>query len=766
MSEELVSRRKEVIAIVADIIEFLENSYCHFEAKINKYDLSHLEDSLTAEFESGEQLNIQSEFDSSEWKCSYKASPVQDRPDACEFVLTFKLLKGDVKQCAVGAQFVFENWSKDDYLVMPSAVYAGNRFKSRRMDYPPHLKTSDDIGVDVPTIITDVPRLNVCEGPSRIQLLTRDLSTPAIGIYFPETGKGFWLLTDQETPLGDSGINIEENTDRSTAKISLMAPGVREDVQYKMCNISNNPSKDHGADFKVNDELTLRFRIYWFDCVDIPALFDRFLIIRKDLSGPTVLRQHIPFSSAWAIQLEKQNQQNWDDEYGYYHVGIGESPYTKWQLGWVGGMMITHAFLFEGDDLTKKRALQNFEFFFGKTQAKSGFFYGVSDGRRFYNDGCSNSHAKKWHLIRKNSDALYFVMKQFMLLEKQDHSFRIPERWISGTKKLCDAFVRLWDRYGQFGQFVDIETGDIVVGGSTSAGVASAGLALAGQYFGFDKYLEVAIASAEHFYKRDVLAGVTTGGPGDILQCPDSESAFGLLESFVVLYEVTEDKRWINMAVDMANQCVSWCVSYDYHFPPNSLFGKLGMLTTGSVWANVQNKHSAPGICTLSGNSLFKLYRATGNLLYLKLLQEMAHNLTQYLSRADRPVGNMPPGWMNERVNLSDWEGKGQIGGIFHGSCWAEVSTMLTYVEVPGLYVQPDTGFVCAIDHIDVKVIKNDDDCLILRVTNPTSFKASVKVFSENSTEMSSPLSQNTLLGCKRILLEPGNATDVEFKIE
>jgi hypothetical protein len=150
--------------------------------------------------------------------------------------------------------------------------------------------------------------------------------------------------------------------------------------------------------------------------------------------------------------------------------------------------------------------------------------------------------------------------------------------------------------------------------------------------------------------------------------------------------------------------------------------------------------------------------------LFIYLLREIAHNLTQYLSRADRTVGDLPPGWMNERVNLSDWEGKGKIGGIFSGSCWPEVSVMLTWVEVPGLYVQPDTGLVCAIDHIEVKVVKNDDDHLVLRVTNPTSFKASVKVFSENSTGMSRPLGQNALLGCRRILIEPGSTVDAKFK--
>ena len=37
---------------------------------------------------------------------------------------------------------------------------------------------------------------------------------------------------------------------------------------------------------------------------------------------------------------------------------------------------------------------------------------------------------------------------------------------------------------------------------------------------------------------------------------------------------------------------------------------------------------------------------------------------------------------MNERVNMSDWEGVGCIGGVFNGSCWSETSNLLALAEV------------------------------------------------------------------------------------
>jgi hypothetical protein len=157
-----------------------------------------------------------------------------------------------------------------------------------------------------------------------------------------------------------------------------------------------------------------------------------------------------------------------------------------------------------------------------------------------------------------------------------------------------------------------------------------------------------------------------------------------------------------------------------------------------------------------------KLYRATGNVLYLDLINEIAHSLSQYVSREDRPIDPLWPGAMNERIEMADW--LEPIGEIFDSSSWAEVADMLTYVEVPGLYVNPDTGFFRALDHVNVTTKENSPARLVLQVTNPTKFDANVKILSEDSAEMSRPLGQNYLLNCSRIEVPAGLAREVEFK--
>lgn len=66
---------------------------------------------------------------------------------------------------------------------------------------------------------------------------------------------------------------------------------------------------------------------------------------------------------------------------------------------------------------------------------------------------------------------------------------------------------------------------------------------------------------------------------------------------------------------------------------------------------------------------------------------------------------------------------------------------MLTCVEVSGLYLQRDTGLVCAFDHIDVEVLEHSGSWLKLRVTNRTKFPARVMVLSEASAQTRAPLS-------------------------
>lgn len=577
-------------------------------------------------------------------------------------------------------------YQPDNYVMIPACCYNGNQFEVLKRKYPP-MFSPEEARLDMPITITDVPRLNK-DGSGKIEVTTGDAATPAVGVFSATEQRGVLVFTVQQIAGKNVGLAYERGT------IRLTWPAQREKV-YRANAMHPNPSQEPEQDVDIPH------KVLDFACGSLPEFYRVFFENRKIMGMDAVRPQVMPPEKQIEIHRDKFNKMNWEMGKNFYMVGTDRTRFQVWQPGWVGGAMSSYALMRLGGDLEWRRGIQTLDFLF-ETQAPSGLFHGIVDHQgNVFGDGFDVPGADNWHLIRKSADVLYFLFKHFRLMEQRGTP--VPEAYKSGARKVADAFVRLWNRYGQFGQFVDVFTGDVVVGGSTSAGIAPAGLADAYRYFGDTEYLRVAGESAESYYHEHLCLGYTTGGPGEILQCVDSESAFGLLESFVTLYETTQDEKWLRYARECAHYCSSWTVSYNYLFPAYSEFARHDMKTVGSVFANIQNKHSAPGICTLSGDSLYKLYRWTGDELYLELVRDIALTISQYMSTKDKPIHSwdapddalrggqpigpikgtaLPPGFICERVNMSDWETARCVGGVFNGSCWSEVSNMLVLAEV------------------------------------------------------------------------------------
>lgn len=695
------------------------------------------------------------------WRAALSVEPA-GRPAAGASVLAVmarvRLEKGAAKQTGAALRLNFGDWSTGDYVMIPAAAYNGNRFLAHAVKYPPEYGASSEGRPGMPPVITDVPKLNIGDGPSLMELTTGDMATPAFAVYFPARKKALLVLFTQGTELGDSGVTVEESADRRRASLVITAPAVRG---RRYGDMTLKPSDDRAPDLKAGDEVTMVFQVHVFDCPDVAGLFRYFLVHRKDLTGPNTFEDRIPFSEALRMECGRQNVtgERWNEKGGYYKNGNGDAPFGHIQLGWVGGLMQTYPLIMSGDDLSWRRSRSTIDVVMKGMAGASGFFYGMYKNGRNFGDNFSRMEERpQAAMIRKNADVLHFMVKQFNLLKDMGMEARIDPLWEKRTRGLADAFCRLWERCGDFGQLVDVETGGLVIGGSTAGAMAPAALAMASRYFRDARYLRVAELSAGMYYRRDVARGWTTGGPGEILQCPDSESAFAMLESFVVLYEATGKSVWLERAEIVAGLCSSWVVSYDHRFPAGSDMDRIGAHSAGAVWASVQNKHSAPGICTASGDCLLKLYRATGNTLYLDLLRDIAHNILEFMSTARRPVGAGGDGYISERVNLSDWEGRSNVGGndAWGSVTWCELAVMLTAAEIPGIYVRPDKGLVEAFDHLAVGTAKGGNGDMVIRIHNQTPYPSRFTVLVDNGRLL--PVLNETffLRDLPAFALEPG----------
>jgi len=265
-----------------------------------------------------------------------------------------------------------------------------------------------------------------------------------------------------------------------------------------------------------------------------------------------------------------------------------------------------------------------------------------------------------------------------------------------------------------------------------------------------------------YFYNNFISRGLSCGGPGDAMQSFDSESAYGLLEGMVELYENTLDPKWLKRSEEMGRQFATWIVAYDFKFPPDSPHGKLDIRSTGCVYANTQNKTAPGGICTHSGLALLKLYRASGDVFFINLLRDIAHAIPQFMSWKEHPQPGFHDGWISERCDLNDWlEG---IGGTFAYSCWAETSLLLSVIELPGVYADLDSRQVFSIDHIKASMTKSADGKTSLSLYNPTIYDAKVKILAESKDQALKPLGMNAFLNWPKVDVPAGKTVIYRLK--
>lgn len=668
------------------------------------------------------------EGDSEDWTVCSESVPLE----AGETTVFSFVAKRSMKDVGVALSVDKHNWSSDNYVMIPSSVYNGNRQRIVNRSYATGLDLTDYGRKDLALTSNPIPQLSPEFGaPSRLEVSVCNAATPAIAFLERQKRQATFLFTDQgfewKGKIMDHALIVEESPDRSMASFVVSAPGVRE---KKPEFIGFSPSPDRGIQVEPGDTITICLTRLSFPCEDVPSLLKRFHRERKKYTVSLPPRNLMPMSEVFRRMVNNIEERYHQGECGEYYCPEN----ADWMsYGWIGGLMNTYPMLALGDTEHVRRVKNTFAFAVPRGQGKSGYYYDVlgADGKIFNRDAATQRPGIG--LTRKNADLLYWMVKQFMLLESQGRSAEIAPQWKQSVRRLADAFVHTWKKQGTWGNYLDVETGDVAVYNTTSGAMAVAGLVLASSYFDHAEYLEIARKAADAYYESFALLGFTSGGCGDILQNADSETAIALATSLITLYEATGDRSYLERSSDVADLCATWTVSFPYRLPDDTPLARLGANLTGAVWASTQNKHGAPGFCTQSGDVLFKLYRATGDTLYAALLRDVIHAHAE---------GIQPNGKITERLTYCDADSRGSRGdGGKTG--WNETNGALMSLEIPGIYVRTDTDRLFVFDHVEVEVRERNKKEWILKITNPTSFDAAVTVFAENAAESSLPLGDN-----------------------
>ena len=685
---------------------------------------------------------------SSRWQTKINSSPNASDPSAMDLSIHFQLKSGTAEQAGVAIAFDFQEWSSENYVLLPASVYNGNRIKIVNRGYAQGLDRKYLYQKDIPLMSTPIPHLSLyADSVSRLEVNASNLATPAMCFFSKEQKRGFILLAEQRTPFANNGFMVEESADRKSASFVITAPGVRE---KRPLFVGFAESNDRGADLQAGDQIQLQMRLYSFEAENIPVLLEKFMKVRKSLTGPNEPRNLIPFSQVAKWMTERIDDRWYEDEKFQFYCPEN----ADWiSFGWIGGFMNTFPMIALGDDKHLDRVTKTFDFAIPRAQGAAGYFCGTLNYDGTYGFRESYPEYPDIVLTRKNADVLYWMLKQFDLLTKQGKAQSIHPDWETSMKKLADAFVATWKKHGQWGRMLSISTGEIAEFVSSGGVMAIGGLALASEYFNNPDYLKIALEAADYYYVKEFVPfGMTTGGCADILHNADSESTAGFMTSLFTLFEITGDKLWLEKSINLANLAATWTTSYDYELPEDSELGKLGAKLAGVYWASTQNKHGAPGICTSSGDPLFKIYRSTGNKLYAELMNDIVHAHGESIR---------PGGYTNERLTYCDAEPNSVGNRGKHVTGWNELNGFLMALEIPGVYVQTDGELFYVFDHVEAEIVERDDLGLTIMVKNPTKFDAEVSIFAETVAQSEMPLGVNAFVNWPRIAVKAGETLNV-----
>lgn len=306
---------------------------------------------------------------------------------------------------------------------------------------------------------------------------------------------GTILLTEQGIERNgevlDHGLIVAETPDRQRASFIISAPCVRS---RKPEFIGFGESLDRGFSVAKGDRIVLKVTKLDFYCSDVPTLLNRFMQVRKWYNTGEDIRHLIPMSEVFSIMSKNIDRRYYEDG----KVGFYRPENADWMsYGWIGGLINTYPMLAIGDAGRLQKVKSTFDFALPSAKGKSGYYYDVvrADKEVVRRDACA--HIPQIGLTRRNADILYWMVKQFDLLKKQGKGSEISSAWESDVRKLADAFKSTWRNYGTWGNYVNVETGEVAAYNTTGGAMAVGGMALASVYYREPAYLSIAREAAK-----------------------------------------------------------------------------------------------------------------------------------------------------------------------------------------------------------------------------------------------------------------------------
>jgi hypothetical protein len=568
------------------------------------------------------------------------------------------------------------------YVIAPGAMYDGNRMLVSRQAYCPEAP-AEGVNANGPLLQVDIPRLTL-DTNYRTEFAANAFTMPVVGIFDPMQKTGFLVGLEVYGVWGVTGVNLIAIPGEPMS-VEICLP-VRRKRRYRFCDWID--TDEVGMNLVPGQMVSGRVKIIRVEASSIPEFVTRVAEYGHEHRGKEPRRPSLSFPQSAALIEEKFNAYNWDEKNGFYRSGINPSARYALQTGWVSGGVTIVSMIGSENLVSRQRALRMLDVFCRDALSPSGYFHGGHDGEKWFSVGFRRPNCRTFSLVRRPLECTRDVLKCLSHLQSQGEKIQL--HWESAARSNLDAACRTFERFGHLGYNIDFITGDVQWGDSTCGAFGIEPLVRGAAWFREARYLEVAEKLASYYCQHFLARGITCGGVGDALTAADSESNYALLTGLVHLHAATKNPQHLAWAREAADLFCTWVLSYDAILPEGTPLARLGIQARGAVFANTQNQHGAPGICTASGEALFALYEVTGEERYLRVLEEITQCIPQMIVQKGQEEiwGEIPPGSISERLMTMD--GLEPNGHTAQMSTWPETSMLLAVRELPARFDDPE----------------------------------------------------------------------------
>jgi hypothetical protein len=281
--------------------------------------------------------------------------------------------------------------------------------------------------------------------------------------------------------------------------------------------------------------------------------------------------------------------------------------------------------------------------------------------------------------LRSFADGLKALLKA---VKREKQAGIAHEAWIQWAKSFADWILPQQTTDGGFPRTWRQGTGEVYDASPESSYVLIPFLVLLSDLTGNKAYLEAAKKTGDFCWDLSQSEGIFIGGTIDNPNVIDKEAGTISLEAYLMLYQYTEDKKWLDRAVMAGNFAETWMYTWNVPMPEDEnnedLPWKTGCTTVGlqliSTGHSLTDQYMAFDV-----DEFAELYLHTKDPHYYDVAMILLHNTKTMLALPGREFDLKGPGWMQEHWSIAPVRGYGIHRGWLP---WVSTSLLNGIIEL------------------------------------------------------------------------------------